>query len=180
MELKELYERYGTYDYIGENITQIEHAMQCANLALLDSAPNEVVTAAFLHDVGHLIGIKRDAEKIPDNLGICGHENLGADYLKSLGFSTTVCDLVRNHVKTKRYLVGRNPEYLNNLSEASKATLYYQGGPLASSECDEYEKDPLFNWHLKLRQWDDLGKVDNIKIGSEKIWDIINHMVIEK
>lgn len=39
-----------------------------------------------------------------ENVGRVGHEAIGAAYLRSLGFSETVCQLVDSHVAAKRYV----------------------------------------------------------------------------
>jgi predicted HD phosphohydrolase len=47
-----LYEKYGDNNYIGERVSQIEHALQCSFLAEKENFPNHVILAAFLHDIG--------------------------------------------------------------------------------------------------------------------------------
>ncbi len=59
------------------------------------------------------------------NLGVLKHEEIGAEVLKNIGFDDKVCELVKNHVNAKRYLVSKDPKYYENLSEASKGTLNY-------------------------------------------------------
>ena len=49
-----LYQQYGTDDYIGEPVSQIEHMSQAAELAMAEGCDDEVVLAAFFHDIGHL------------------------------------------------------------------------------------------------------------------------------
>jgi len=41
--------------YGNENVTQLEHALQCAELAEKNNFSNEIITAALLHDIGHLL-----------------------------------------------------------------------------------------------------------------------------
>ena len=53
-EILSLYKMYGNQDYIGEPVSQIEHMCQCAQLAEKEKYDNEVVLAAFFHDIGHL------------------------------------------------------------------------------------------------------------------------------
>ena len=53
-QLVELYDSEGDRDYIGEPVSQRDHALQAASLACAASAPSEAVLAALLHDVGHL------------------------------------------------------------------------------------------------------------------------------
>jgi predicted HD phosphohydrolase len=107
-ELFKLYLTYGNEDYIGENVSQIEHALQCANLAEKDGFPIQTVLAAFLHDIGHLLGQKLNKPQMKsfDNVyGVEDHEKLGANYLRNFGVPENICYLVENHVFGKRYLV---------------------------------------------------------------------------
>ena len=57
-----------------------------------------------------------------------------------MGFPLKMCNLIENHVKAKRYLVWKHKEYYESLSEASKGTLKFQGGPLTEEEALEFEK----------------------------------------
>ncbi|KAL0095914.1 hypothetical protein J3Q64DRAFT_1816504 [Phycomyces blakesleeanus] len=122
-------------DYIGEKISQLEHSLQAANGALESS-----------------------------NVGVTGHERIGAEYLRSLGFSEKVAVLVEAHVPVKRYLTGKYPEYYDGLSGASKLSLKYQGGPYTAKEVALFEKDPLFELKVQVRQWDDAAKVVDLKV----------------
>ena len=79
-----LYERFGTSDYIGEPVSQIEHMSQAAELAMAEGFDDEVVLAAFFHDIGHLCA--EGAENM-GGYGVVSHERLGADYLREAGFS---------------------------------------------------------------------------------------------
>ena len=159
----DLYRNYGNNGYIGEDVSQLEHATQTALLAEKEnpySLPyrRELILASFLHDVGHLLCFEDKTIEKMGELGVKKHEDLGADYLFSLGFSSVVCDLVRNHIKAKRYLITMDEDYYNNLSEASKQTYLYQGGKLNNQELEEFEKNPYFDYHLKLRSYDDRAK----------------------
>ena len=151
-----LYEEAGHRDYIGEAVSQLEHAAQTANCALGEGLGDAVVCAAFLHDVGHLCAT--DAKRM-GSWGTAGHESLGAEYLRALGFGEQVAQLVEGHVAAKRYLTFKQPEYFERLSQASKATLRHQGGPMNASEAREFEANPLFSRILELRTWDEAAKV---------------------
>ena len=50
-----LFARKGGRAYDGEGVTQLEHALQTANLAQHSGATPALVTAALLHDLGHLL-----------------------------------------------------------------------------------------------------------------------------
>ncbi|CAD5203196.1 hypothetical protein [Pseudomonas sp. FEN] len=49
-----LYRQFGDADYIGEPVSQLEHMSQAARLALAEGFDDEVVLAAFFHDIGHI------------------------------------------------------------------------------------------------------------------------------
>lgn len=158
-EIIKLYKEFGDTNYIGENITQEQHAIQAAYLAQKEKYNRDVILGALLHDIGHLFPdqpLMKNLEN--DSLGNKDHELLGYEYLKKNGFSKLTCELVKNHVYTKRYLISTNPEYYQKLSDASKNTFVLQGGLLSDKEIKEFEKDKYFKYHLKLREWDDLAK----------------------
>ncbi|WDH35099.1 phosphonate degradation HD-domain oxygenase [Pseudomonas chlororaphis] len=150
-----LYERFGNSDYIGEPVSQIEHMSQAAQLAMAEGFDDEVVLAAFFHDIGHICG--QDAENM-GGFGVVGHERLGADYLRRAGFSERLVRLVEYHVQAKRYLTCKEPGYYERLSEASRRTLEYQGGVMSAEEARAFEQDPLCAVSLRLRHWDEQAK----------------------
>ena len=78
--------------YGGEAVTQLEHALQCAQLALENNATDELITAALLHDIGHLLhDLPADAS---DN-GIDDiHEELGALFLEKYFVSILLLDKI--------------------------------------------------------------------------------------
>ena len=159
-EIMFLYKRYGHEDYIGEPVSQIEHMRQCAKLAELAGADADVILAAFLHDIGHLCEFAFPEKKVEhmDNAGVVDHEKLGAAYLLNKGFSEKIAKLVQNHVAAKRYLTYHYPEYYNQLSEASKKTLAFQGDKMTPEEAIAFEEDDLFDQYVSIRRWDDLAK----------------------
>ena len=159
-EIMFLYERYGSEDYIGEPVSQIEHMCQCAQLAEADGADDDVILAAFFHDIGHLCEFAFPEKKLAhmDNVGIVDHETLGADYLLSKGFSEKIAKLVQSHVAAKRYLTYHYADYYNQLSEASKKTLEFQGGVMTQAEALAFEEDDLFDLYISIRRWDDKAK----------------------
>ena len=69
-----------------------------------------------------------------DGLGIVNHEGIGAAFLAQLGFAPAMCRLVGSHVEAKRYLACRKAGYLARLSDASRGTLAFQGGPMSEAE----------------------------------------------
>lgn len=176
--IKELYVKYGNYDYIGEDVSQIEHMIQCAMLAGNDNQDDEVIIACFLHDVGHLIGIDNKLEN--DNFGIIDHEKVALEFLRESGFKYPIPELVYNHVNAKRYLIYKNPDYYNNLSNASKNTLIKQGGVMTELEANIFEKDKLFELSLKVRSYDEKAKDKKIEMKKvEYYFELIKKYLIE-
>ena len=156
-EIFELYQKYGDEDYIGEPVSQVEHMCQAAQLAEAEGYPEEVILAAFFHDIGHFCEHLMPVEQM-DGFGVVDHEKLGAAYLSSKGFSENIASLVQNHVQAKRYLTYQFSSYYEQLSEASKKTLEFQGGVMTSEEAMLFESGKLFDLHIKLRRWDEKAK----------------------
>ena len=156
-DIMTLYEMHGNASY-GENVTQNEHMLQAALLAQSEGYDEEVVLAAFLHDIGHLCENILDLSRM-DQLGVAHHELYGAKFLQEKGFSHKITALISNHVNAKRYLVFKDPAYYQGLSMASRQTLEYQGGKMNAEEAKKFEADPYFELHIKLRNWDDEAKI---------------------
>lgn len=162
-----LYEKHGSSDYIGEHMSQTEHMIRTAMLAEQDNKNITLILACFLHDIGHLLEFENENNlETMDIYGIKDHEKLGATFLRNNNIKYPIPELVENHVKVKKYLVYKNSDYFNNLSEASKKTLNYQGGKMTIEEATEFENDPLFKDSLILRHYDDNSKKVTIKLKS--------------
>ena len=145
--------------YGNEDVTQLEHALQCAELAEQNHLPNATIAAALMHDIGHLLYEDED----PIHKGKDGyHENLGADYLSNY-FKEDVTIPIRAHVDSKRYLSSVEDGYYENLSEASKLSLKIQGGPFTKEEADQFIKKPFMKEAVEMRRFDDMAKVLNKK-----------------
>jgi phosphonate degradation associated HDIG domain protein len=157
-EIMTLYRTCGEEDYIGEPVSQLEHMSQMALLAETAGHDEEVVLAAFLHDIGHLVAFMGTYASM-QGFGAMDHEDLGAHYLESKGFSDRLIRLVQSHVDAKRYLAHREPAYRERLSPASVRTLQFQGGVMTEEEAIVFEQDPHASLKIKFRRWDDEAKV---------------------
>ena len=157
-----LFNNHGGSLYFGEQVTETEHALQCAALAEQSGAAPTVVAGALLHDVGHLLhGLGEDVA----SHGIDSkHEDVGAQWLASY-FPSEVVDCVRLHVDAKRYLTAVEPGYLEGLSPASVQSLELQGGPYTAEEVAEFEaREPNFKTAIQVRRWDDEAKVVGLDV----------------
>ncbi|PWT78747.1 MAG: phosphohydrolase [Bacteroidetes bacterium] len=157
-EIMAFYEDHGGEEYAGEKVTQLEHMVQAAELAEEQGFDNDVILAAFLHDIGHICEAGHGDNEM-DGFGIKDHEEIGASFLLDKGFSKKIVRLVESHVEAKRYLTCKNPEYYNQLSDASKKTLDYQGGPMTKEEAEAFETYPLFDLIIQMRKWDEQAKI---------------------
>lgn len=156
-----MYEAHGGEEYAGEKVSQLEHMAQAAQLAEDQGYDEEVILAAFLHDLGHITEAAfGEEEGKMGKYGVKDHEEIGAEYLKEKGFSRRIVRLVQSHVEAKRYLTVRYPEYYAQLSDASKKTLEYQGGPMTEEEAAAFEQYPLFDLIIKMRNWDEQAKIE--------------------
>jgi phosphonate degradation associated HDIG domain protein len=159
-EIMSLYEEHGGAEYAGEKVSQLEHMAQAAQLAEAQGYDEEVVLAAFLHDIGHISEAAKGDNEM-DGFGIKDHEELGAEFLREKGFSKKITRLVESHVEAKRYLTYKDPAYYANLSDASKRTLEYQGGPMTAEEAGAFEQYPLFDLIIRMRNWDEQAKIEH-------------------
>lgn len=159
-EVIRLFQTHGDSQYGGEAVTQLEHALQAATLAVQQQASTAVVVAALLHDIGHLL------HDLPADAPLQGvddlHEILGARWLCSR-FESDVTEPVRLHVAAKRYLCAVEPEYQRTLSEPSLVSLTLQGGPMSEAEVRQFEQLPFFQVAVQLRRFDDAAKIVGFK-----------------
>lgn len=156
-----LFNDQGDSEYGGEPVTQGEHALQAAHLALAEKAPTSLVIASLLHDIGHLLHALPD--DAPD-LGIDDlHEELGNRFLIKY-FIPAVSEPVHLHVAAKRYLCAVEPDYFALLSEPSVLSLLLQGGPMSADECQAFEANPYHKDAVQLRRYDDMAKVPNLSV----------------
>ena len=150
-----LFDKYGEKHY-GEQVSQSQHAVQSARLAAQAGMDDEVILAACLHDIGHLLEETVSPEKREE--AVFSHHTVGARFLRGLGFSDRVAELVEGHVDAKRYLVGIDAAYRHGLSPASRRSLAFQGGAMQRHEIETFEAQEDFLTFLAMRRWDDEAK----------------------
>lgn len=165
-----IFRKHGSIVY-GEECSVLSHSVQSGLIARDRGFDEELILGAFLHDIGHLCPLEQeegDFERMGE-YGIDAHDKLGGDYLKSRGFSDRIIAVVKNHVPSKRYLCLKDQTYYDQLSEASKQTLEYQGGMMSEEEAAEFEADPFFEDSIQIRQVDEAAKEQNFEV-QEKHW----------
>ena len=160
-EIFEIFTLRGSAAYFGEQVSTTDHCLQTAHFAQLAKAPPQLVVAALLHDIGHLVVDVPD--ELEDWLEDARHEEIGGAWL-ARRFGPAISEPVRLHVPAKRYLCATQQSYFNRLSPASVKTLELQGGPMSAAEVAAFEAEPFFRDAIQVRQWDDSGKVAGMVI----------------
>lgn len=162
-EIFRLFVKGGAENYYGEAVSMLEHALQTAHFATKAGAPDALVVAALLHDIGHLV------EDVPPDIEDwkvdARHEEKGAAWL-ARHFGPDVCNAVRLHVPAKRYLCATDASYLALLSPASVATLRLQGGPMSADEVVAFESLPYHREAVRVRRFDDAGKIVGLETAT--------------
>ncbi|MGI9350389.1 MAG: (R)-1-hydroxy-2-trimethylaminoethylphosphonate oxygenase [Rhizobiaceae bacterium] len=154
--LEDIFLRRGNEEYLGEPVTMAQHMLQGAHFAEEANEPEEIVVSALLHDIGHftsefgMFSMQDTEDKY--------HEEAGAELLGKF-FPDIVTDCVRYHVAAKRYLCATDQDYFAKLSSASVHSLNLQGGPMNREEVAEFEKNPNLKAIVRVRIYDDKGKV---------------------
>jgi phosphonate degradation associated HDIG domain protein len=160
-EVVRLFERRGGSAYGREAVTQREHALQAAHLAREAGASPALVVAALLHDVGHLL------HDLPDDAPDRGvddrHEELAARWLGDR-FGPDVVEPARLHVEAKRFLCAVEPGYHDALSEPSRVSLRFQGGPMSPEQVGRFRASPHAAAAVTLRRCDDAAKVPGLAV----------------
>jgi phosphonate degradation associated HDIG domain protein len=152
-QIVRLYRTEGAARYGKEAVSQEQHALQCALLAQQAAAPDSLVAACLLHDLGHLLRAEGPGDAQQDDL----HEYRGLPFLRG-EFPDAVLEPIRLHVAAKRFLCAVDPEYRQGLSPASQRSLELQGGPFTDEEVHLFLATPHAMQAVSLRRWDDQAK----------------------
>ena len=154
-----IFEKRGDEEYLGEPVTMGQHMLQGATMAEKSREPDEIIIGTLLHDIGHFTSEfgTFSMEDTEDRY----HEDAGAAVLEQF-FPKVITDCCRHHVAAKRYLCATDPEYFQKLSTASIHSLNLQGGPMSEAELKDFEKNPNLKKILKVRLYDDAGKIPDM------------------
>jgi phosphonate degradation associated HDIG domain protein len=160
-EVMEIFAKRGESAYYGEDVSQLEHALQAAYCAQQDGASESLIVAALVHDIGHLV--EGAPEDIADHGIDARHEEIGQKWLEAR-FGKDVYEPVSLHVDAKRYLCAVDPTYFGKLSVASVQSLALQGGPMSPEELRKFEEHEFYKEAIVLRSWDDKAKIPGLQV----------------
>ncbi|GAY13309.1 HD family phosphohydrolase [Mycobacterium sp. shizuoka-1] len=128
-------------------VDDLDHALQTAARALDDSADDELVLAAALHDLAH--------SPLCDSVNRDRHEVAAREWLTPR-YGARVGWLAGAHVAAKRHLAATETGYAEGLSPTSVLSLRAQGGAGVDTEMACH---PWWSDALRLRRYDDAAKV---------------------
>ncbi len=167
----ELFRTHGSHTY-DETVSMADHMLQSATLAQEAGASDELVFAALVHDIGHLLLTERSAENAVSNHRETDlrHEVVAQEFLTQ-HFPSGVVEPIALHVDAKRYLCAVDSDYFARLSPASVNTLSLQGGPMSSGETASFERNRRWRQAVELRRFDDDAKV------AGKLTPTVEHFV---
>jgi phosphonate degradation associated HDIG domain protein len=158
-DIEALFAEKGHEQYSGEPVTQLEHALQCAKMAEDWGGDDELVTAALLHDLGHLL---HNLGATPTLAGVDDlHQYRAIPFLRGV-FGEHVLGAIQGHVDAKRYLCAAKPGYHDMLSDDSKRSLVLQGGAFDDAQAAAFIAQPGAERAVRLRIWDDLAKTEGL------------------
>jgi predicted HD phosphohydrolase len=139
-----------------------EHALQTAAL-LRRSRPadKELQVAGLVHDIGRLL--------VPGDR--TGHTDHAADAVRPL-LGERVSRLVRLHMAARRYLAPVRGSRAHGIPGQSG-----QDGPMTPAEAAAFERDPLADDAVTLRQADEAAKVAGLDAGVLEDWRTVLELV---
>jgi len=166
----------GAAHYDDEQVTQLQHALQTAEIARQAQASEQGIVAALLHDIGHLL--VHEPQDTDNFLGRdLQHEAVGAQWLASF-FPPEVIEPIRLHVLAKRWLCTVDETYWQGLSEASKRSFLVQGGMMCRAEMAAFQAHDRWGQAVALRKRDDLGKQPGKHVpGLESLHTVVLHVL---
>ena len=161
--LLEAMEKSAARQYGLERVTELAHALQCAELAAVAGSDEEMILACLIHDVGRYAVAQEDISDTLEQVAVRaperrGHHDAGADLIAPY-VPERVAFLVRAHADAKRYLCAADPGYYDTLSKGSKHTLALQGGVMTTDEVARAAAHPWWPDAVRLRRWDDQAKI---------------------
>ena len=167
------YQTAAKTQYGEEAVTELEHSLQCAELADQAAADEELVLACLLHDVARFAVPQDDVsdtlQKAKVHNAAKGHGVKAAELMdgflpeRSLFF-------IQHHAEAKQYLCQTHPGYKDKLSSASIKTLQVQSQDTDQQKLDELAAHPWWPDAVRLRVWDDAAKVKGKQTRSLNYW----------
>lgn len=144
----------GHLRYGATAVSLLEHSLQCAHLAEIEGAPPALVTAGFLHDLGHLLS------DVQAGAGECSLDDVHEYVLMPIlrpHFGDDVLSPIRMHLYARRYLYGVHPDRWQTLPDATRRGLERQGGPLSRTEGEKFIVKPYAASAVRLAHWNEIA-----------------------
>ncbi len=154
-------------------VTELEHALQCAELADNAGADDELVFACMLHDVARFAVPQDQVSDTLQNLepskDAKGHGEKAAELMRGLLPERSLF-CIQHHAEAKQYLCQTNEKYRQKLSAASIKTLAIQSDSTSQERLNTLAKHEWWEDAIRLRVWDDAGKVKGKETRPLTFW----------
>ena len=160
-EIFRVFREQGAGEYLGERVSMTEQMLQSAYAAEQDGAPPRLVAARCCTTTGTS---STSARPTPREHGIdtqheeVAHAFLGASTSARTSRSRSVCTSRRSGTSARP-----TRRISSRLSPASSLSLELQGGPYSPAEVAAFEVSPMREDAVRLRRWDDLGKIAGLE-----------------
>lgn len=128
-------------------VSPLDHSLMTASVAESLGMGVDLVVAALLHDCGHLLPPASTPRETQEDMA---PHVTGSLWLRHLGFSENVCNLVASHFDAKRFLCYEEESYHARFSDVAKASLLQQGGPMRSEEAAAFRNRASFEASMAL------------------------------
>lgn len=160
--------------------TIVSHSFQAGLLAVGKDYDDELILAAFLHDIGHLYPLilpqnqyeKANCHSVKDAT------KWGQVFLSQLGFSEKISTIVSNMIQAKRYLCYQSPAYFHSLTNIQQEIFTDEGGAMSQAEAIDFEKKPYFNESIAIRKIDDQANLPDFQV-TNNYWKFFEYLLLE-
>ena len=156
------FEDAATIQYGESAVTELEHALQCAELAENAKADDELIFACMLHDVARFAvpqdQVSDTLQKTEVSDQAMGHGVKAAELMQGLLPERSLF-CIHYHAEAKQYLCEHNPGYRAKLAGASIQTLAIQSASTSKQALEDLSKNDWWQDALRVRVWDDSAKV---------------------
>ncbi len=155
-------------------VTELEHALQCAELADKASADDDLVFACMLHDVARFALPQNQISDTLQNTELDknakGHGAAAAEMMDGLLPQRSLF-CIKHHAEAKQYLCQTNPRYREKLAAASIKTLAIQAAETDGQQLETLSRHEWWPDALRVRVWDDGAKIKGKTTRSFDYWN---------
>lgn len=147
------YDRLGDRLY-GEQVSQVEHALQAAQRATEDGAPDSLIVPTLLHDYGHLAEPADEADRPRGTPGTRWWAQPCSRASSAPRWSSRLPCMSLPNATCAPWSPAIWPA-----CDASRQSLRLQGGPFSATAASRFAGRRFADHAVRLRRYDDLAKL---------------------